>query len=287
MNNDSLLDRLIDYAGLFPPASLGMGEALDEYRDAAAGRFAWMLGPFLCPARRLGELLVTLAGKDHTPLPLGAIMASVDDLPLVASWVEGASTVRLEQVELPMPDDMSPIFEHLAHLEPPPQVYLEVRTDQASTVPRPDAIEVCGKVRCGGATADAFPTPEMLAGFVTAAVSHRLSFKATAGLHHSFRHFDETIGAWQHGFVNLIAAVQASVGGADLEDVVAVLEITDGERFRFGSGGGLAWVGGYDDVDPAAVRAVLRSYGSCSFSEPTHDLVSAGLLTPDGTLAAP
>jgi len=52
----SLLDGIIDYAGLFPPAQLGMSEAFDRYVGHARGPDGWMLGRFVCPASRLDEL---------------------------------------------------------------------------------------------------------------------------------------------------------------------------------------------------------------------------------------
>jgi hypothetical protein len=54
-----LLARLVDDAGLFPPAQLPMGEALARHRDdetsESAGR-SMLTHRFLCPASRLGEL---------------------------------------------------------------------------------------------------------------------------------------------------------------------------------------------------------------------------------------
>ena len=52
----ALLERLIDHAALFPPASMSMEEALAEDRAARTSPYAWMLDRFVCPATRLGEL---------------------------------------------------------------------------------------------------------------------------------------------------------------------------------------------------------------------------------------
>lgn len=54
------LGGLIDYAGLFPPADLGMADAVAEYRAARAGAEAWMVERFLCPVGRLEELAAVL-----------------------------------------------------------------------------------------------------------------------------------------------------------------------------------------------------------------------------------
>lgn len=47
---------LIDYAGLFPPARLGMADACREYAGHRRADRAWMLGRFVVPASRLPEL---------------------------------------------------------------------------------------------------------------------------------------------------------------------------------------------------------------------------------------
>lgn len=51
----TLLADLIDYAGLFPPAKLDMGKAVEEYARALRGEHEWMLGRFICPVSRLEE----------------------------------------------------------------------------------------------------------------------------------------------------------------------------------------------------------------------------------------
>ena len=50
------LRGLFDYAGLFPPASLGMSQALLEYSTHQKEHDSWMTGPFVCPVSRLDEL---------------------------------------------------------------------------------------------------------------------------------------------------------------------------------------------------------------------------------------
>src|SRR5476651_147074 len=51
----SLLDRVIDYAGLFPPAELDMPRAVSEFLVTSKGPDAWMVSRFVCPSARLSE----------------------------------------------------------------------------------------------------------------------------------------------------------------------------------------------------------------------------------------
>ena len=52
----ALLERLIDHAPSFPPASLPPADALAEDRRAQASPHAFMLGRLVWPASRLDEL---------------------------------------------------------------------------------------------------------------------------------------------------------------------------------------------------------------------------------------
>ena len=51
----ALLNRLIDYAGLFPPAGLSMLEAVRNFATYQRRDDAWALGRFVVPASRLPE----------------------------------------------------------------------------------------------------------------------------------------------------------------------------------------------------------------------------------------
>ena len=51
-----LMNGLIDYAGLFPPAALDMGTALRNYARYRSREYAWMLGRFVVPAAKVSEV---------------------------------------------------------------------------------------------------------------------------------------------------------------------------------------------------------------------------------------
>lgn len=54
----SFMDKIIDYAGLFPPARLPMDTAIRQYAEYRKGADSWMLSRFICPAARLRELKI-------------------------------------------------------------------------------------------------------------------------------------------------------------------------------------------------------------------------------------
>ena len=95
-----------------------------------------------------------------------------------------------------------------------------------------------------------------------------LPFKATAGLHHA----QPTAGPdpdrpVQHGFLNLLAAVEALVEGASVAEAADALRLTDPAR-----------VSGWDEATAARVRRRFRSFGCCGVLDPVHDLVALGLV---------
>src|SRR2546423_14650231 len=52
----ALLAGAIDYAGLFPPATLDMRDAVARYADYRGTAEAWALGRFVLPLSRVDEL---------------------------------------------------------------------------------------------------------------------------------------------------------------------------------------------------------------------------------------
>jgi len=51
-----LLKRIIDFAGVFPPANLPVERAIDEYARCRKSTDGWMLGRFVCPIAKLAAV---------------------------------------------------------------------------------------------------------------------------------------------------------------------------------------------------------------------------------------
>ncbi len=128
------------------------------------------------------------------------------------------------------------------------------------------------KFRTGGADADAFPGAHELATLIGAALDRELHFKCTAGLHNALRHRDDETGFEHHGFLNVLLATRASLDGAGIDDVAAILETTDAATIREA----------VKDAEPGldSARRWFTSFGSCSVLEPLEDLIDLDLL-PD------
>jgi hypothetical protein len=236
----ALLERLIDHAPLFPPASLELPEALAEDRRARESPFAFVLGRFVCPASRLAELPDVGRG----------VSAVLDgDLP---------GDDRVEALEVPPGAELSAIASRA-------EVYVEVPAD-ADLEERLDDVARLGfraKVRCGGAST---PSVEELAQFVRSCRDRGLVFKATGGLHHAIANDGE------HGFLNLLAA-------AVFGDEARALSERDPSAFAIDVSG-FRWRDREAGPGEAALarRDVLHSIGSCSFFEPVDELATLGAL---------
>jgi hypothetical protein len=136
------------------------------------------------------------------------------------------------------------------------------------------------KVRCGGLDAAAFPSTEQVAEVIASCQKYGVAFKATAGLHHPFRHYSKDVLAHMHGFVNLFAAAAlASANDLEADKVRELLEDEDPQHFLF-EDTHLSW-GNYRASIGQIERSRLQlatSFGSCSFDEPRDDLRALGLL---------
>lgn len=305
-----LLARLVDYAGLFLPATLSMTDAVAEYRAARSGPNAWMLGTFVVPATLLDDLAAVLVGSMSGEEPpwqvsvilegegaggaahaaaFGALMAPAVELVgaeirLPDAVVDGRSASEAARRARTSATSASGVAASvMAYLEVPATTAAPggvTRAVEAIAILRSQIARPLGaKLRCGGATPDLFPSPQVVAEFLVACRDNGLSFKATAGLHHAIRHHDEDLDVVRHGFLNLLVAVALAESGADVDVIASVVAERESARLMVGASG-LAW--GDLRADAATVKNIrtarFASYGSCSFDEPIEDLTALGIL---------
>jgi len=296
--------QLIDYAGLFPPAKLPMARAVEEYFACREIAHAWLLGRFIVPASRIRELLEHHSGAEAMELSV-----IVDALPAPAQWTANVShllselaefarnepRVRIAALEVPLPplltlrdtfDASIGQFAILAEnhgLRGLP-AYLELPRGPRWRESLPGAMVALrrygfgAKIRCGGIVADAFPPPEEVVAFISAAKEEDVAFKATAGLHHPVRHLSTT-GFMMHGFLNLLSAAVFARAGADAPTLQSIVSEEQPDAFAF-DGSGLRWRelrATVDEITETRGRAFI-AYGSCSFLEPVDDLTGLGIL---------
>jgi hypothetical protein len=275
---------------MFPPASLSLESAVEEYRAVRAGGDAWLVDRFICPADRLVDLarvLLTTMRRGEAPWSL-VVTATPDDRRTVADFsAEMGRAARIETVEMKLPAgatvsgvaDLLADFDRVIFFEVPWQGPFEDHLEMLATARESSGRSLGAKLRCGGTVADAFPPVGTVAAFLVACARLRLSVKATAGLHHPVRHVDPATGFTHHGFLNLLAATALAHGGAEASELAAALGETDAAEFVLGPQGLACGDHRFGAEALAALRRDLFvGYGSCSIAEPVEDLTALGIL---------
>ncbi|MEO7361817.1 MAG: hypothetical protein ABI120_15910 [Gemmatimonadaceae bacterium] len=298
-----LLDSIVDYAGLFPPASVTMATAVRNFAHYRASESGWMLGRFICPAQSLEQFSreaelylprdagaiawhISVTGSTDIEADMNAITAFnsrhrvcfdeysaiADAYEVKANRVEDVNDIHTRVpvtlrtfIEVPLVENPTPIVEAIA------------RTGRRA------------KMRVGGTTADAFPASEQIARFLIACAHTGVVAKATAGLHHPLRdayrltYDDDAQQAVMYGYLNVFLATALVGSGASTRDVVAMLEERDARHITFDATH-CYWAGGSKPyaLDRSFLAQMrdrgLVSFGSCSFTEPVTETRALGWL---------
>jgi hypothetical protein len=310
----ALLEGVIDYAGLFPPAQLALEPALQNYLRYRQDPEHWMLGRFIIQAAKLPELgaLLKQLPADTPPLALSVLgRGGPTPQEFAQGEIEDLNAIRRLQVEHPRRATVDGIEVRLAPAVltcfaqeefnlfmlgegGKVGVFLEVGLDdnwRQSLAKVLELIERRGsagtrssdlgvKLRCGGLEAAAFPPPEPIAAAITACRDALVPLKFTAGLHHPVRHYNEDVQAKMHGFLNVFAAgVLAHRFHLAEDQVRQILEDEEPRHFQFDDHS-MRWQDYRASVGEIklARQLAVTSFGSCSFDEPRDDLRRLGLL---------
>ncbi|MDG2094198.1 MAG: hypothetical protein P8J89_02885 [Phycisphaerales bacterium] len=297
----SLLDGVIDYAGLFPPASCSMEEMVANFASGLGSEADWMIGRVIVPLSKLDafeaaagsllpkedhedpwclSVLVSPAGSDqlekdietlaqfnerHCEPDNGLALADVIEL-------QGPSADAIDDALDLMPDDLFPFFE------------LDTDQDVRGLLAALAGSDAAAKIRTGGIKPELNPSTQTVARFIHQSVQSGVAFKATAGLHHPLPNENSVVPAHQQGFLNVFtAAALAQAENLDVDGIIEVLDMIEG--FEFGEE--QMKIGQYtlsreQIEDSRAMMAV--SFGSCSWQEPLDDLKALGFLPRSDTV---
>ncbi|MBL9149465.1 MAG: hypothetical protein JNM94_12310 [Phycisphaerae bacterium] len=303
----TLLEGILDYAGLFPPAKLDMAPTVRNFDAYRRGTDAWFLGRLVVPVARLAEFEAaaeTLLPKNGPPgdddaWPITALTAPAGDaqlardLDLIAAFNDrhaaaGAGSALIDCIEVKattsgeidaaidlVPDDLFPYFE------------LPASPDPRGLIATLAGLDAGAKIRTGGVTADAHPSPEDVARFLVACAAAEVPFKATAGLHHPLRHVEASVGCRQHGFLNVFVGAALVWNGKIDERALAELLAEESTTALALRDDAISWRSTH--VSAGELRATrdafAHSFGSCSFDEPLADLRAMRALAAAGANA--
>lgn len=280
-----VLAGAVDYAGLFPPASLSMGEVVANYAAYRASPDGWALGRLVIPAARLGECLEAAGPllRAGDPWRVSALVPDPLSLGALADFNAAHGTrllVDAAEAKAVEPRDV----DALAVVAPPGiAVYVEVAVNDHlhACLARIKAAGWHAKIRTGGVVPQAIPPIDDVVRFLRACHDAGVTFKATAGLHHPVRgefpltYAPDAPRATMYGYLNVFAAAGLLARGAGEEQLRRAL------GFPALTGVDIAMSGDRAMWESLArdARSVLHGFGSCSFREPLDELALLGLET--------
>lgn len=292
---DSLLPRLIDYAGLFPPAGLGMDAAVRNYDSYRNGRQSWMLGRFIVPAQRLAEYedTVRTTGVDASAWSL-SVLASSGEAELLARFNTGADesgrggcgSIDVLEVKAASAREIQDAAKAFGGKY---QLYFETPLERSATLlPAIAVARGRAKIRTGGEVPSAIPDESRVLEFLRIASERRLPFKATAGLHHALRgpqrltYEPGSETAVMHGFLNVFCAAVLLWHNQDQRQEAAwMLGERDSDAITMGDGT-MTWLNSGVSLTAEQMRIAHErfciAFGSCSFTEPVEELETQGWL---------
>jgi hypothetical protein len=305
-----LLTGIVDYAGLFPPAGLPMGEAVNNFARYVKSEHAWMLGRFVVQSAKLDEF--ELAAKEllpkkaqSQPWRLSVLMPAVDspdDAFMTAlqrvnqfnhthqASPNGFAFIDSTEIKAGSADQVDEIAKY--EFPEASECFVEIDPGEdpqpfISRLKQHVDLGLRAKVRTGGIESGMIPKTSDVARFIARCAQNKVAFKATAGLHHPLRseypltYKPDADRATMHGFLNvfLAACVAWQTGGDDASVLADILDVDSKNSIRVGESA----IGILDrSVDSDTIISVrssfARSFGSCSFVEPVDDLNTLGIL---------
>jgi len=285
----TLVTGMVDYAGLFPPASLTMDVAVANFAAYRMSADAWMLGRFVVPVSRLDEWEAATAALEPAlhagwqGARISALLSGefarecelVQDLNARAPFgtvvdaLEGRAVTpdAVLAMAAAIPDDVH-LYCELPHREDPLAFVAAVK-----------ASGVRAKLRTGGVTPDAFPTPTEVVRFLRRCHDAGVTAKATAGLHHPLRgdyrltYAPDALTGTMYGYLNLLLCAAAIRAGADDDSAVAILTLADTSGIVVSDVAIVVCGVTLSAIAIAAMRSEgVVAFGSCSFREPVDEL---------------
>jgi hypothetical protein len=281
-----LLTGVVDYAGLFPPAGLDMAVAVHNYAAYQAHDESWMLGRFVLPASRLGDLGAQLDALGASAGPEWRVSALIG--PDVDADVERVRSFQRAHRGRACVDSLEGKFDSVeaiggaaAAIGTGYAVFGEIPlgSNVESLVGAAKEAGINAKMRTGGVTTGAVPSPEAVVRFIRCCIAADVRFKATAGLHHAMRGdyaltyaADAPTGA-MFGFLNVLLAAGLIRAGLGDADAVQLLDERDPGAITI-TPDAIRWHGAaLDEKHARSLREdAMVSFGSCSFLEPVDEL---------------
>ena len=303
-------NKLVDYAGTFPPASLDLKTSFTNYLKYRDTPESWMLSKFVIPAKRLPELASIIEHEKiilNNPLNFSilggkevvlskffdGLVADIEEILKFKTKYGDNIIAEMYEVLLPLELFVIPdvnklvdfftkvsvsFFESInknvsVFYEAAPGKELEILSKALSY------FNMIGnfagyKIRTGGIEPSSFPPAEKIARALSVCSENETPLKCTAGLHHPFRHYNPSVRTRMHGFINVFCAgVFAYNLDLNEHELTRMLLEEDPYKFKFSDDKiSFEEFEIFEEEIAEAREKFILSFGSCSFEEPVEDL---------------
>lgn len=300
-----LLDKVIDYAGIFPPSQLPLNEAINNYADYMNEGDSWILGPFVFPAHNLSKLDEYMdLFTSEKPLSISAIIRRAtnsaemmtfleEDLQTIQNFEKKYGGItKVEVLELPLPSLSlcQTDFEQIRALIEKYNVtcYCEIPIGNGFNEEELDKClelisntnKLRAKLRTGSVKKELIPNVDVVSTFIYLCKKHQVPMKFTAGLHHPMRMYRDEVKTKMHGFVNVFTAgFMAFYHDLASKQIQDILSDENHRNFSFQKDK-LVW----NDLEiPIKDIKNLRtkyvcSFGSCNFIGPIKEFIDLNII---------
>ena len=306
-------NKILDYAGLFPPAKLDLETAIRNYVYYKKQSDSWMLGKFIIPHNQLIELINNeFLPRDNSKSEfsvLGGTFSNLIDfqkdlevlfrnIKTFENKLNDLVLVKTLELKIPSVKDYGLILNFIQSTltsienDSIDEIFLEIENEDDLNILLKELsvfnsknissnLPYIGfKIRTGGVVSTAFPTTKLIENVIISCSKYNIKFKATAGLHHPLRHYNDSVLTKMHGFLNVIGGSILFTSGKIDENVLSeLLNDEDPNNFIF-TKNSFSWKNftvSYEEIKEKRSNNFI-SFGSCSFDEPREDLKKLKLL---------
>lgn len=276
------LEGLFDFAGTFPPAAMQAEVALDAYRKHCSGHEGELVNSLAWSVQNLSQIPagsrieVSAIGRPSTDWDSWQSAREADAKDLNQFLIDHPeSDVLTYEFRCPDTVPIEKIVEASKSLGKECDLYLEIGWDHLESIAVIAEQDWCQvKLRTGGATAQSFPTSEQVARAIQLCLDVEVGFKLTAGLHEPVAHLDSELGAFHHGFLNILVATSLHFHqDLTLSEMAAILNNADEGQWTWGENGVRCGDFASSSEELQVARSFLTTIGSCSISEPYQGLI--------------
>ncbi len=240
------MQGLLDYAGLFPPATLSLENSLKNFAEYNHHNQKDWLGKFILPINKIDDTILLLNNQNifstlKNKAQLSIILSNSKTLSEYKNCAQNdllsikklinqfGNTIDLQSFEILPPNDIfnsenTNLLKNFLNYSTEVLFEFKNKTDFYCELPLSEKLndylteikkhneninllKISVKLRTGGVTPQQIPCPKDIAEAILLCAKHKIPLKATAGLHVPVPNENLQVGAILHGFLNIFSCM--------------------------------------------------------------------------------